>query len=168
MLEIKKQPRDREIEVMRGLIKDRGSYLYYLVQAARARGVAWEDIARCGMTAFGCMKFRARFSQIQGLDDFLETYLSEETKQIFDSYLIERDENHAVIRAGYCPLMHAWVECGGDEAQVAKLCDIAMDADRAQVNSIPALSFSLRKSLAEGDDQCEFLVELCKQEEESK
>ena len=81
---------------------------------------------------------------------------------------LTRDENHAVIRAGYCPLMHAWVECGGDEAQVAKLCDIAMDADRAQVNSIPALSFSLRKSLAEGDDQCEFLVELCKQEEESK
>lgn len=33
MLEIKKQPRSREIEVMRGLIKDRGSYLYYLVKA---------------------------------------------------------------------------------------------------------------------------------------
>ena len=167
MLEIKKEPRAREIEVMRGLIKDRGSYLYYLVQAARKKGADWEGIARCGMSAFGCMKFRAKFSQIQGLDDFLEAYLSEETKQIFDSYLIERDGDHAVIRAGYCPLMHAWVECGGDDAQVAKLCDIAMNADRAQVNSIPALSFSLRKSLAEGDDQCEFLVELCRKKEET-
>ena len=167
MLEIKKEPRAREIEVMRGLIKDRGSYLYYLVQAAKKKGADWEGIARCGMSAFGCMKFRAKFSQIQGLDDFLEAYLSEETKQIFDSYLIERDEDHAVIRAGYCPLMHAWVGCGGDDAQVAKLCDIAMDADRAQVNSIPALSFSLRKSLAEGDDQCEFLVELCRKKEET-
>lgn len=167
MLDIKKEPRAREIEVMRGLIKDRGSYLYYLVQAAKKKGADWEGIARCGMSAFGCMKFRAKFSQIQGLDDFLEAYLSEETKQIFDSYLIERDGDHAVIRAGYCPLMHAWVECGGDDAQVAKLCDIAMDADRAQVNSIPALSFSLRKSLAEGDDQCEFLVELCRKKEET-
>lgn len=165
MQEIKKQPRSREIEVMRGLIKDRGSYLYHLVRAAREEGADWETIARRGMTAFGCMKYRAKFSQIQGLDDFLEAYLSEETKQIFDSYLIEREADHAVIRAGYCPLMHAWVECGGDQAEVAKLCDIAMDADRAQVNSIPALSFSLRRSLAEGDHQCEFLVELVRGEE---
>lgn len=165
MLKIKKEPREREIEVMRGLIKDRGSYLYCLVQAAREQGVDWEGIARKGMTCFGCLKYQAKFSEIQGLDDFLAAYLSEETKKIFDSDLIERDEDHAVIKAGYCPLMHAWMECGGDDAQVARLCDIAMDADRAQVNSIPALEFSLRKSLACGDDQCEFLVKLRKKEE---
>lgn len=34
------------------------------------------------------------------------------------------------------------------------------------VNSIPVLDFSLQKSLAFGDEQCEFLVELSKQEEE--
>ena len=116
------------------------------------------------MTQFGCLKYQAKFTQIQGLDDFLETYLTPETKQIFDSDLIERDEDHAVIKAGYCPLLHAWLECGGDDVGAAKLCDIAMDADRTQVNSIPALRFSLRKSLAEGDCQCEFLVERLKKE----
>lgn len=165
MLEVKKEPREKEIEVMRALIRDRGSYLYCLVDAAQRAGVDWEGIARAGMTRFGCLKYQAKFTEIKGLDDFLAAYLTPETKKIFDSDLIERDEDHAVIKAGYCPLMHAWVECGGDDAQVAKLCDIAMDADRTQVNSIPALRFSLRKSLAEGDAQCEFLVELEKNEE---
>lgn len=164
MLEIKMEPRGRAVEVMRALIKDRGSYLYCLVQAAKKKGADWESIARCGMSQFGCLKYQAKFTEIQGLDDFLETYLSEETRQIFDSEVIERDGDHAVIKAGYCPLMHAWMDCGGDDAFVAKLCDVAMDADRAQVNSIPALSFSLRKSLAFGDHQCEFLVELCNKE----
>lgn len=164
MLEVKKEPRAKEIEIMRALIRDRGSYLYCLVEAAKKAGVDWESIARAGMTQFGCLKYQAKFTQIQGLDDFLETYLTPETKQIFDSDLIERDEDHAVIKASYCPLLHAWLECGGDDAGAAKLCDIAMDADRTQVNSIPALRFSLRKSLAEGDCQCEFLVERLKKE----
>lgn len=165
MLEVKKEPREREIEVMRALIRDRGSYLYCLVDAAKQAGVDWENIARAGMTQFGCLKYQAKFTQVKGLDDFLETYLTPETKKIFDSDLIERDENHAVIKAGYCPLMHAWMECGGNDAEIAKLCDIAMDSDRTQVNSIPALHFSLRRSLAEGDPQCEFLVELEKNKE---
>ena len=144
MLEVKKEPRAKEIEIMRALIRDRGSYLYCLVEAAKRAGVDWESIARAGMTQFGCLKYQAKFTQIQGLDDFLETYLTPETKQIFDSDLIERDEDHAVIKAGYCPLLHAWLECGGDDSGAAKLCDIAMDADRTQVNSIPALD---RKSV---------------------
>ena len=35
-----------------------------------------------------------------------------------------------------------------------------MDGDRAMVNSIDTVDFSLRKSLAFGDRQCEFLVKL--------
>lgn len=99
------------------------------------------------------------------MDEFAEAYLSDTTKKIFDSDLLEREEDYLVIKAGYCPLMHAWVECcGDDDDYVAKLCDIAMDGDRAMVNSIPALDFSLRRSLAFGDHQCEFLVELAKEE----
>ncbi len=158
MLTIRKEPRSPEIEQMRGLIKDRGSYLYYLVAAAREAGVDWEIIARKGLTAYGCAKFSMHFSDIQGLNDFIGRYLSDTTGKIFDSFLIERDEEHLVIRAGYCPLMHAWVDAGASDEEVKKLCDIAMDGDRAMVNSIPGIGFSLRKSLAFGDDQCEFVV----------
>lgn len=38
MLEVKKEPRAKEIEIMRALIRDRGSYLYCLVEAAKRRG----------------------------------------------------------------------------------------------------------------------------------
>lgn len=165
MLDIKKEPRSPEIETMRALIRDRGSYLYHLVTAAKEAGVDWEKIARAGLTQNGCYLFRSKFQGVEGLDQFIKAYLSDTTKQIFDSDLIERDDEHLVIKAGYCPLMHAWVLCGGDDEYVAKLCDIAMDSDRAMVNSIPGVKFSLRKSLAFGDHQCEFLVEADKESE---
>lgn len=168
MLKTDHSEQPRAIEMMRGMIKDRGSYLYYLAQAAKKSDPNWEKAFREALTAYGCMRYHAKFTEIEGLEDFAQAYLSQETKQIFDSDIIEKDENHIVIKAGYCPLMHAWVECGGDDAEVAKLCDIAMDGDRAMVNSIPALDFSLRRSLAFGDDQCEFLVELAKAKEEKK
>lgn len=160
MLKTDRSAQPREIEAMRNMIKDRGSYLYYLAKAAQDSDPNWETAFRKALTQYGCMRYCAKFTEVKGLDDFAETYLSPETKKIFDSDIIERDEEHLVIKAGYCPLMHAWVDCGGDDAFVGKLCDIAMDGDRAMVNSIPSLDFSLRRSLAFGDDQCEFLVEL--------
>jgi hypothetical protein len=159
MLTINKTGQTPEIETMRRLIKDRGRYLYVLLTAAKEQGLDWESFARAGLTQFGCIRYREAFTGIKGLDDFAAAYLSEATKKIFDSDIIERDDKHLLIKAGYCPLMHAWVECGGDDEYVKTLCDIAMDGDRAMVNSIPALKFSMRKSLAFGDHQCEFLVE---------
>ena len=50
MLEVKMEPRSPEIETMRALIRDRGSYLYHLVTAAKEAGVDWEKIARAGLT----------------------------------------------------------------------------------------------------------------------
>lgn len=160
MLEIKKTNQSSEIEAMRSLIRDRGRYLYFLVTAAKEKGLEWEAFARAGLTQYGCFRFEEAFEGVKGLGDFIETYLKENTKKIFDSDLIEKDDKHLIIKAGYCPLMHAWVECGGSDEYVAKLCDIAMDGDRAMVNSIPGLKFGLQKSLAFGDCQCEFLVEL--------
>jgi hypothetical protein len=165
MLEIKKSEQPKEIEAMRRMIKDRGGYLYFLLAEAKERGLDWEGLGRAALTKYGCMRFEEAFARISGLDDFVSTYLSDTTKKVFDSDLIERDSEHLVIKANYCPLMHAWVECGGSDEYVAALCDIAMDGDRAMVNSIPALRFRLRKSLAFGNPQCEFLVELDKKEE---
>ena len=164
MLEIKKENRPPEIEAMRRMIRDRGRYLYFLVTAAKERHEDWEAFSREALTKYGCMRYQEAFTNVKSLDDFVQTYLSETTKQVFDSDLIEKDDEHLVIKAGYCPLMHAWVECaGGDDAYVEKLCDIAMDGDRAMVNSIPGIRFGLRASLAFGDPQCEFLVELEKE-----
>jgi hypothetical protein len=131
-----------------------------LLDAAKEQGLDWESFARRGLAEYGCMRYREAFADIKGLDDFAAAYLSESTKKIFDSDIIEKDDRHLVIKAGYCPLMHAWVECGADDEYVNTLCDIAMDGDRAMVNSIPALNFSLRKSLAAGDTRCEFLIKL--------
>lgn len=165
MLKTDRSQQSPEIEAMRGMIKDRGGYLYYLAKEAQQSDPNWEAAFRKALTQYGCMRFCNSFSEVKGLDDFAETYLKPLTKKIFDSDIIERDEKHLVIKAGYCPLMHAWVDCGGDDAFVAKLCDIAMDGDRAMVNSIPALNFSLRRSLAFGDEQCEFMVQLAETEE---
>ncbi|MEA5049978.1 MAG: L-2-amino-thiazoline-4-carboxylic acid hydrolase [Oscillospiraceae bacterium] len=163
-MEIKKSAQPPEIEAMRGLIRDRGGYLYHLVSAMRDKTRNWEKIARTALTNYGCMKYHAFFEKIGGLGDFRAAYLSPTTAKIFDSEVIEQDDEHLVIKAGYCPLYHAWVDCGADAAYAEKLCDIAMDADRAMVNSIPALDFSLQKSLAFGDAQCEFLVKLSHKE----
>ncbi|MDR1587653.1 MAG: L-2-amino-thiazoline-4-carboxylic acid hydrolase [Treponema sp.] len=168
MLKIKKSNQSAEIEAMRRLIKDRGRYLYFLLNAAKEQCPDWESFARRGLTEYGCMRYRESFAGIRGLEDFAAAYLSESTKKIFDSDIIEKDDNHLVIKAGYCPLMHAWVECGAGDEYVNTLCDIAMDGDRAMVNSIPALKFSLRKSLAAGDSQCEFLVKLNNDDKEQQ
>ena len=75
MLEIKKEPRSPEIETMRALIRDRGSYLYHLVKAAKESGADWDKIARAGMTLNGCYLFRSKFQGVEGLDQFINAYL---------------------------------------------------------------------------------------------
>ena len=161
MLKTDRSEQSKEIEAMRSMIKDRGKYLYQLAVACKKDNPdTWEASFRRGLTAYGCANFLAKFKDVKTLDEFINRYLSDTTKKIFDSDLIEKDEKHLVIKAGYCPLMHAWVESGGSDEFVKLLCDIAMDGDRAMVNSIDTLDFSLRKSLAFGDHQCEFLVKL--------
>jgi hypothetical protein len=168
MLTIKKTDQAPEIETMRKLIKDRGRYLYFLLTAAKEQGLDWESFARAGLTQYGCARYRESFAEITGLEDFAAAYLTGTTKKIFDSDIIERDDKHLLIKADYCPLVHAWVECGADDEYVNTLCDIAMDGDRAMVNSIAALSFSLKKSIAAGDCRCEFLVKLSNDGEKQK
>ena len=161
MLKTDRSQQSPEIEAMRNMIKDRGKYLYQLAVACKQDNPdTWEETFRKGLTEYGCANFRAKFKDVKTLDEFINRYLSDTTKKIFDSDLIEKDEKHLVIKAGYCPLMHAWVESGGSDEFVKLLCDIAMDGDRAMVNSIDTVDFSLQKSLAFGDHQCEFLVKL--------
>lgn len=161
MLKTDRSEQSPEIEAMRSMIKDRGKYLYQLAVACKKDNPdTWEASFRRGLTEYGCANFLAKFKEVKTLDEFINKYLNDTTKKIFDSDLIEKDEKHLVIKAGYCPLMHAWIESGGSDEFVKLLCDIAMDGDRAMVNSIDTLDFSLRKSLAFGDHQCEFLVKL--------
>ena len=161
MLKTDRSKQPVEIETMRAMIKDRGKYLYQLAVACKdAYPDTWEETFRSALTKYGCANFLAKFNDVKTLDEFINRYLSDTTKKVFDSDLIEKDEKHLVIKAGYCPLMHAWVESGGSDEFVKLLCDIAMDGDRAMVNSIETLDFSLQKSLAFGDHQCEFLVKL--------
>ncbi len=151
---------------MRGHIKDRGSYLYYLAEASMKSDPNWEKAFREALSQYGCMRCRTSFGSVNGLDELAAVYPNEVTKKIFDSDVIERDDEHMLIKAGYCPLMHAWVDCGGDDALVAKLCDIAMDGDRAMMGGIPGIEFELKKSLAFGDEQCEFLIRRKKEDAE--
>ena len=148
-----------EIETMRAMIKDRGKYLYQLAVAEKKHDPEnWEKVFREALHNYGCANFCAKFSDVEDLAEFQKRYLSKTTKKVFDSDVIEKADDHIIIKAGYCPLMHAWVEAGGDDKFVGLLCDIAMDGDRGMINSIPNLCLDLKKSLAFGDEQCEFLI----------
>jgi hypothetical protein len=88
---------------------------------------------------------------------FAAAFATEQVRKIFEMDVKTTDEELS-IEFHYCPLVAAWKKLTGDEAEISRLCDIAMDGDRGIISKYDKFTFELGDTIASGADTCQVLI----------
>lgn len=145
-------PVSEHVEAMRNAFEFRATWMALLIEAAEKRGL---DIsfAREAITKCGCFHGVNKYKPDQTLEQFAETFGTQDILDIFEMVVDTTDECMTAT-FHYCPLVKAWEKLGISEEKIAELCDVAMDGDRGIVSMNPGLQFELGDTIGKGGDQC--------------
>ena len=145
------------ITKLREASENRGTWFYFLLKAAHDKGYDIEKFARKGIREVG----HSRHPQYADTDDlkvFLDSFMGEIDKKLFEMELVSFDGTEAKIDFHYCPMCGAWTKLTGDQKFIEKICDIAMDDDRGLFDTFENFEFSLGKTICQGHDTCEIYI----------
>lgn len=154
MKNMKKKYYDRETELVRSGIEQRGLWLYQFMEEAKKQGLDYETFGRSVIFECGCAKGRMNFDQTESLINFANQYQPESGRKAFDGQILELNEEKLVVESTYCPLVKKWLELTDDEEYIKTLCDIAMDGDRGIMSCFPEFKFNLINTIPNGDGKC--------------
>ncbi len=147
------------IEALRGCSKSRALLIYKLFEKAEQCGLNEEDFAREVIWECGCFRAEHHFPDTDSVQDFAAVYQTDDWIKTFDTEMITCTEDLLVVKSHYCPLLDMWEQLTQDRERLAKVCDIAMDGDRALAHKYPNFNFRVSKTMAKGDDYCEVMVQ---------
>jgi hypothetical protein len=142
---------------VRQAVKDRALWLLYLYRAFSEVLPAAEVEARMrsAIRQFGHDKGRRDVAGF-GPDEWADNHKSKGSADVFDSGQL-REAGRYEQQMRFCPLVELWREEGCAPAEVALLCDIAMEGDRGRAEH-HGLSMELAATLAEGAPCCRLIV----------
>lgn len=154
MIKMQKRYHDRETELIRAGIEQRGLWLYKFMKEAEKQGIDYEKFGRTVLFECGCTKGMTSFKKTGSLFDFAGDYQPEAGRKAFDCNIIELTEDKMIIESTYCPLVKKWLELTDDGEYIKTLCDIAMDGDRGILSCFPDFEFHLKNTIPDGDGKC--------------
>ena len=99
------------------------------------------------------------------IDEFLEVFASQPHFDIYEMEVVKKTEDMFLIHFNYCPYVEEWTKQGYCDDELAELCDITMEGDKAIGDCFPNLRFTLGKTIAQGHCVCELLFEKIKETE---
>ncbi len=152
------KPHDSHIESIRNAIEHRATWMYFLMDEARKRGLDWEDFGREAILRCGRFHGSSKFPDTKSIKTFGDAFATEDLKKIFDMNIVQCDEDAFTVEFNYCPLLTGWMKQTGNEKDIELLCDIAMDGDRGIVETYPDFEFDLQSTIACGDDVCRLTI----------
>ena len=140
---------------IRELLEHRAFWLYLLVDEAEKRGLDPEDFAsaavtRCGLSQGSDLVKQGGTKSLKGLR---KTLFTRAARWVFEMDLVESTDDTLYLDFHYCPLVKAWQKAGCTDAEIARLCDIAMCGDHGIGKCFNA-KLDLPKCIAKGDDVC--------------
>ncbi len=159
MKEIKNVAKHTDNEVVNGLrsaIEHRATWMGLMMSEAQKLGYDAEKFTRNAILKTGGFHGNnIKANQVgEGIPNFENTFLPENTKKIFEMEVKACDENKLEVEFNYCPLVEAWKKQGFSNEEIDLMCDCAMDGDRGIAES-HGYEFKLGKTIAKGDDICE-------------
>jgi len=150
---------NEKVDAVRAAIEHRGTWMYLLLEEAEKKGLG-EDYARAAITRAGlCSKERKPHTN--SLREYSEAVFNNDNEFNFE-HVAEITEDEVNVTVHYCPLVAAWQKLTDDEEKIAKLCDIAMDGDRA-VFSNPAFKYEVTDKIADGCATCKMHITKAKE-----
>jgi len=146
--------KDDHLKDVRVAMQHRATWFYFLLDEARKRGLEWDDFAREAIFRTGCLHGDRTFSKMGDLREFAGQFATDLTKKLMEMEVVESTQDRLVIEFHYCPLVSAWMRLTDNEKDIAHLCDIAMDGDRAIVSRLPGIHLDIQETIANGGDVC--------------
>lgn len=152
------QKRSEAIELLRGAMEHRGTWMYLLMDEARKQGLSWDDFARKAIFRCGRFHGEAKFSDRENLKNFGESFATPALREVFDMDVVECSEERFIVEFHHCPLLTGWMKQTDNKEDIQKLCDIAMDGDRGIIDTCSGFHFDLQSTIACGDDVCRIVI----------
>lgn len=158
-MEIKNKAKNTDNEVITGLrnaIEHRATWMGLMMVEAEKNGYEAESFTRKAINKCGLFHGEGIMDKqmTKDIPNFEKTFLTENTKKIFEMEIKNCDDEKLEIEFNYCPLVSAWVKQGFSMEQIKLMCDCAMDGDRGIAEAC-GYEFKLGKTIANGDDICE-------------
>ncbi|MFR8079893.1 MAG: L-2-amino-thiazoline-4-carboxylic acid hydrolase [Christensenellales bacterium] len=150
---------DETTLALRGLCAKRASTICYMIQQAKEHSVQdGAAFAREAITKYGEDIGQVVKSKMKDPDDLLEFsqyFGAGADRDIYEMEVVAQDEDRFYLDFHYCPYVAEWQKMGRDPEEMAELCDIAMEGDRAVGASFDAFEFTLGETIAQGCPACQ-------------
>lgn len=156
------EPADKDPVLMdyRARLEHRALWLLLLCRAAEKKGLAWEDFAPEAISENGRIDGESLIER--GGPTFNGLYRLVFTpwmQRVFEMEVLEHTDTKLSINFHYCPLLKAWQRQGCTDAEMARLCDIAMCGDHLIAKAYGGV-LDLPRCIAKGDSVCELKFHL--------
>lgn len=159
MYEEKNKPKKRSegLDGQRNICRRRASTISYMIEEAKKQGIS-DDFARQAIYRYGQDIGEEMLKEIKDhndLKEFREHFAAMPHHDIYEMSLEEDNPDNFTIHFHYCPYVEEWAQQGYSGDELAHLCDITMEGDRAIGDCFENFEFRLGKTIAQDNDVCE-------------
>jgi DNA-binding transcriptional regulator YhcF (GntR family) len=151
------QKEDAVSKAGRDISEKRASTIAYMIEEAKKAGIS-DNFARKAIYAYGkdaALKLKAMMKDPTDMLEYAEYFGTDHNNEILEMERIEVSEDKLYIDFHYCPYVKKWKEMGYSIEEMANLCDITMEGDRAYGDTFEAFEFRLGDTIAKGFDICQ-------------
>ena len=147
---------NRIIKAIRETLEHRAAWLYLLLDEAEKRGINTDEFSKAAILRCGCFQGDHLITEAgtKSLKGLKKTLFTLPARMVFEMKILACTDDQLDIDFHYCPLVAAWQSHGVADAQIAKLCDIAMQGDRGIARSF-GCELELGETIAKGYSKCE-------------
>lgn len=148
---------DEQTLGLRDICARRASTISYMMDEAAKRGLD-DTFAREAIYHYGEDLGQEMFDGIKDPTDMLEfseNFGKGHHTKIYEMETVASDETKLHIDFHYCPYVAEWIKQGRTPEEMANLCIVAMEGDRAIGDKFPAFKFTLGKTIAQGNNVCQ-------------
>ena len=145
-----------EAKGLRAGIADRAIWFHLLLKAAQEQGADSKKVSEQALTAFG-KKAAESYGRMLKPADFVRAMDQGIGKEAFQSQEVKAEDDLAVLRLNYCPLVQAWKDYGLTPERIKTLCRLTQYGDCGRLWGSP-LRLEFTSLISQGAEYCEIHV----------
>lgn len=154
---MKAKKRSAALDGQRNICQRRASTISYMIEEAKNQGIS-DDFARRAIYRYGKdigEEMLRIITDPSDLAEFRHLFAAMPHRDIYEMTLEENNQDSFLIHFHYCPYVEEWKKQGYSGDDLAHLCDITMEGDRAVADCFQDFKFQLGKTIAQNNDVCE-------------
>lgn len=154
---MKAKKRSTALDGQRNICQRRASTISYMIEEAKNQGIS-DDFARRAIYRYGKdigEEMLRIITDPSDLAEFRHLFAAIPHRDIYEMTLEENNQDSFLIHFHYCPYVEEWKKQGYSGDDLAHLCDITMEGDRAVADCFQNFKFQLGKTIAQNNDVCE-------------